>query len=53
MESNIKKDSNFYPFLHDEKEELKIYQGVMNQKIGKKKMIISKEIGNRLRVIKY
>ena len=51
MESNIKKDSNFYPFLHDEKEELKIYQGVMNQKIGKKKMIISKEIGNRLRVI--
>ena len=51
MESNIKKDSNFYPFLHDEKEELKIYQGVMNQKIGKKKMIISNEIGNRLRVI--
>ena len=51
MESNIKKDSNFYPFLHDEKEELKIYQGVMNQKIGKKKLIISKEIRNRLGII--
>ena len=51
MESKTDKDSNFDSFLHGVDEEFDLYQGIMNQNIGKKHIIMSKEIRNKQKII--
>ena len=50
MESKTNKDSNFDSFLHGVDEEFDLYQGIMNQNIGKKHIIMSKEIRNKQKI---
>ena len=38
MESESNKDSTYDSFLCEEDEELNLYQGIMNQNIGRKKI---------------
>ena len=51
MESKKNEDSNFDSFLYGVDEELDLYQGIMNQNIGKKHIIMSKEIRNKQKII--
>ena len=52
MESKYNEDSTFDSFLHEEDEELNLYQGIMNNKnIEKKKISMSKEIKNKQNII--
>ena len=51
MESKKNEDSNFDSFLYGVDEDLDLYQGIMNQKIGKNHIIMSKEIRNKQKII--
>jgi hypothetical protein len=51
MESNENEDSSFDSFVNEEDEELNLYQGIMNQKIGKKQIIMSREIKQKLNIV--
>ena len=51
MESESNKDSTYDSFLCEEDEELNLYQGIMNQNIGRKQISMSKEIKNKQKII--
>ena len=51
MESESNKDSTYDSFLCEEDEELNLYQGIMNQNIGRKQISMSREIKNKQKII--
>ena len=51
MESNFNEDSTYDSFLDQEDEELNLYQGIMNQKIGRRHITMDKEIRNKQKII--
>ena len=51
MESNFNEDSTYDSFLDQEDEELKLYQGIMNKKIGRRHITMDKEIRNKQKII--
>ena len=52
MESKCNEDSTFDSFLHEEDEELNLYQGIMNnQNIEKQQISMSKEIKKKQNII--
>ena len=51
MDSYKKKESNFDSFLYGQEEELNLYQGIMNQNIGRRKLILSSEIRKKQKLL--
>ena len=51
MESKINEDSTFDSFYDEEDEELNLYQGIMNQDIGKRHITMDREIRRKKKII--
>ena len=51
MESKINEDSTFDSFCDEEDEELNLYQGIMNQDIGRRHITMDREIRRKKKII--
>ena len=43
----IVKDDSYDSIVYDVEEEFKLYKGIMNQKIGRKNLVLSREISKK------
>ena len=51
MERNNENDNSCDSIISQDEEEIKLYKGIMNQKISKKNIILSKEISKKKKII--
>lgn len=47
----IEKDDSYDSIVYDVEEEFKLYKGIMNQKIGRKNLVLSREISKKKKII--